>query len=946
MIDRYNILELLGADKNRYHSCIITCYSFDFLFFEQRVLPRLRQAGILNVNLFVDARMFQQQLDAGNYRNNYSYSVVPVQLSGAFHPKILMVMGKNNGFLAIGSGNLTSSGLSSNDEVWGAFHTYKVESDAAPLFKLVYQYLTPLEKFCFGINKSKWDWILENTPWLKDIINDTSLETVLKSKDGSIQLLSSFVDVSIYKNILDHLPKEDLESLVIVSPYFNRGGQIIEQFIEDLNPENVRIVVDSRFGTVPYEFVDKGEVQFYDWHKVGGIEKHQSPRLHAKIIQFNYKTKSFILIGSANATVEALGTKSSQTRNAEMSILISANGKRDWLNEMQIDLPAVGNFNLDDYVPQLVENTTGVRADLSFKISHAEFEFHTLRIYGKNLESLTNEYQLVIVKKNEVLEKIAMNGILEKEYYSITIEEESIKEGYKIYIEDSLALRQSNTAFLHFRQAIIKTNPDEKTLRFLEIINANSIGDNDLRELLEYANFEKMKPISEGNRNVPLATKISKEEDNKEYDILDEEEFNKNAEIIDSTALNNSNHLTQLEAFLDNITFASSILEDYSDSDERIAEEARETGVEDELLVVENKTQLSYNEGRSLKNKLHNTIVSLNKVIDNKRQIQLDYLLKRKAFYNLEIIEDLKMVLIGVHLMIMKMNETFKEERIQLKIKFNSADDLIPFEKERGYNIIRAKSQADAAKDEVLYSADLNLLSHKVDLFSNHPNLELSYIDETPSIVINHNFFDQQPIFKGSQQNLVTIKGFLMNTVSPLTLLLLNIEESIIKEKAIKVSFDTYRKRLLYRVLLLFNSVHWSNKELDDCQLFLLNLFQATLPENTNTEEVKAEFLGLRNKLEEQFEENSKSVSFFESNLKSYLKWIEVFRNDRSRLIQVLDRRDVDRIVYKTGYGFSRIVTVYENALNVETPLGFFNEDTVSWQIRDIRGGRKGIIYK
>ena len=63
MIDRHNILDLLGGDKRKYHSCIITCYSFDFIFFEQRVLPKLRHAGITNVNIYVDAHQFEKQLN-------------------------------------------------------------------------------------------------------------------------------------------------------------------------------------------------------------------------------------------------------------------------------------------------------------------------------------------------------------------------------------------------------------------------------------------------------------------------------------------------------------------------------------------------------------------------------------------------------------------------------------------------------------------------------------------------------------------------------------------------------------------------------------------------------------------------------------------------------------------------------------------------------------------
>ena len=64
MIARHNILDLLGSDKRKYHSCIITCYSFDFIFFEQRVLPKLRQAGITNINLYVDASQIEKQINS------------------------------------------------------------------------------------------------------------------------------------------------------------------------------------------------------------------------------------------------------------------------------------------------------------------------------------------------------------------------------------------------------------------------------------------------------------------------------------------------------------------------------------------------------------------------------------------------------------------------------------------------------------------------------------------------------------------------------------------------------------------------------------------------------------------------------------------------------------------------------------------------------------------
>ena len=113
MIDRHNILDLLGGDKRKYHSCIITCYSFDFIFFEQRVLPKLRQAGITNVNIYVDAHQFEKQINQyiGNdlLDRKAGYSITPVKMIGAFHPKVLLAVGKTKGFLAANNDKINSA---------------------------------------------------------------------------------------------------------------------------------------------------------------------------------------------------------------------------------------------------------------------------------------------------------------------------------------------------------------------------------------------------------------------------------------------------------------------------------------------------------------------------------------------------------------------------------------------------------------------------------------------------------------------------------------------------------------------------------------------------------------------------------------------------------------------------------------------------------------------
>ena len=67
MIDRKNIIEILGKRMNVYHSAIITCYNFDPIFFESVYLPTLRRLGITNIIVLTDASMYDMLLADSSY---------------------------------------------------------------------------------------------------------------------------------------------------------------------------------------------------------------------------------------------------------------------------------------------------------------------------------------------------------------------------------------------------------------------------------------------------------------------------------------------------------------------------------------------------------------------------------------------------------------------------------------------------------------------------------------------------------------------------------------------------------------------------------------------------------------------------------------------------------------------------------------------------------------
>lgn len=942
MLDRLNVLELFGADKNKYHSCIITCYSFDFLFFEHRVLPMLRRAGMININIFVDAKMYQQQLSnlEGNYIGKQSYSITPIQLNGAFHPKILMGYGKNNGFLAIGSGNLTNSGLSSNDEVWGAFHTYKTESKVIPVFKSTFEYLKNLKSFCYGGNILKWDWLFKSSPWLSKLeeIPETQLAN---TGNQTITVLKNFKSISLYQELLDKLPNEAPKNITIIAPYYNKKGQLLTNFLNDLKPETMDVVVDDRFGTVPYEWEANNVVRFHNWESVKSNGVKENARLHAKIFQISYAEVTYIVTGSANATIEALGTKLTAAKNAEVSLLIEKKGNSNWLEELDINIPSKSSFDIKGYKNEEHKQASLPSINYNCYINYAEIDGLQLSIYLTNTNKISSTSNLVIEKLNGELSKYLLNKKLQTEN-KLSLNEQDVKFGFKVYIEDQAGKRISNFEKLHNVQLMQRTNPDEKATRFFEIINGAVLVDSDLETLLEFANFKDSIHINSANasRLVTLVKDVAAEPG--VYDNLSEAEFNKNENSIEVHSKGGASHLTLLEDFLNNMTFQEKV-EDLSDSSELDPEAVRDGGLSGNQTVGATSVKLSFHEGDRIRNKFQSKFEEINKSLVTKHKNLIDSIIEKTPSSERATIINLQSLLVGTHLIFMKSNEKYYEERFKLIVSFKDLDSLIEFEKTKGINLKRLEGCKNLKINEVAFSADAHVLSEIEKIVGTVNGVRLISKDETPSISITHTFFKNSPVFSKDKLDFYSKKGFLINSVSKILPLLMNGVEELNAEGLIK--FEGFKNRLFYRVLTVFSTLKWSDKERPLAELFLLNVFYQLAPENIGIEDFVKE-LGV-SKTESKIAKEDCDIDedFVCQTFRSFLKWNSIYVNNKTALIKEMDNSTIGNIIFKSKLGFAILQSNYKGTLNVKTPLGFFNKDTKEFEIKRIKGGLNAIMY-
>jgi hypothetical protein len=585
-IERQNILQLLGKSRNKYHSCIITSYSFSFQYFEKRILPILRGAGIVNINLLVDTNMLAKQLEINDnskiHEPRKSYSITPISIPGAFHPKLLLAIGKEKGMLAIGSGNLTGAGMNYNEEVWGAYHYHENDTTAIGLFQEVIMYLKEFGTFIKGINQEKISWIGLNSDWYANLEKISSLPKSTQFGKENVQLIKSGFNISIYRQLLDILPQNP-KAIKVLSPFYNEDGRFISNLWKDLRPDSIHCIVDPQRGTIP-SLIDKSlPFNFSNWNILSENSENNSSILHAKAMQFEYPKESYFLFGSPNATMEAFGSKTTQGTNAELAILMRSNSHRDYFQELGIEFPKKGNLTLDS-VKGASANDEDNQTSQKYRIhiDHAEILDNELTIFLK--PSSKDIYGSITLYNTDGLEVSKSEPQLLQAKINLNIDAGIFETLYKIAVLD-INVRISNFALIHKVEILAQTNPDIRFSMLNDVLTRQgAILDsflilitefdwNDILSSPEQSYKRKSLNIFTKDDEHPSAIKTTK---------LTEEQFNSSVSDEKYRPRGAEGFLNLLEKSLRTLPFKSrNISEEIRDSSERISESNEEEGLDE-----------------------------------------------------------------------------------------------------------------------------------------------------------------------------------------------------------------------------------------------------------------------------------------------------------------------------------------------------------------------------
>lgn len=354
-LERENILTLIGS--RRYHSCILTTFSFDFYFFEMKAMKWLRSCGVRNINVFIDGHYYSelmQQATGEEMQLTAGYSLYPVFQKSIFHPKIWMLFGDKEGLLIVGSGNLTNSGNGNNDEIWGAFHFDIRSTENAPIFSAAWKYLSMLSSTVKGqMNEKITRWIVEHSKWLNELPKVKPFQFSDTSQKEKVAFLFNSETSSIWEELSKHISNEKVIEITSISPFYDSNGKALHELKSLFPSAEINVVLDES-GLIPSSMQVSKAFTFYDWRDAGvskvqyAKSENAKSKLHGKIIHFKTKSgKEFCLFGSANVTPEGLGLAGKYS-NAEVSLLIQSE-KGGLLNQLGIKLKAGNSQKLSAF---------------------------------------------------------------------------------------------------------------------------------------------------------------------------------------------------------------------------------------------------------------------------------------------------------------------------------------------------------------------------------------------------------------------------------------------------------------------------------------------------------------------------------------------------------------------------------------------------------------------
>jgi hypothetical protein len=281
---------------------LITGYTLDLTFLEQRCLSTARALGA-RVTILSDAgQASHEPVDVRHAGRAYQHA--HAHCAGAFHPKLVILLGDDHLWVAIGSGNPTLSGWGHNHELWLIIRTTPGHGPAA--MGDLADWLADLPHVV-----SVPSWIAHT---LTEISHAVRPAPNLPGNDND-ELPDLRIIGNLRRSILDQLSDRPVDGLRLSAPFFDPHGRAVRELATRMHPGRIDIAVQPTWSSYNGEALVDATSGVPD---VAFRFVDEDRTCHGKLVEWSRGDATTALVGSANLSVAAILTATRHGGNCEL----------------------------------------------------------------------------------------------------------------------------------------------------------------------------------------------------------------------------------------------------------------------------------------------------------------------------------------------------------------------------------------------------------------------------------------------------------------------------------------------------------------------------------------------------------------------------------------------------------------------------------------------------
>jgi hypothetical protein len=277
---------------------LVLSYTANLDFFERFALSQAQALGAV-VTLISDATMVSADPVLTRRAGTAYLDARAICPTGAFHPKLMVLVGENAARVAVGSGNLTLAGWHGNAEMWTVL---RGDRDGAP------DTLLQIAAFLRRLATSQ----VKLTPGAAEALTRAAdrLEALPATEPGP-RLLDN-----LDQPIVDQLPTARAQELICSSPFFDGDLSALKELIGLLSPKSLAVHVQTQTsveGRALLELLTRrdGEIRWI------ADERYH----HGKLVEWTVGDRRWALTGSPNLSRRALLNSTTAGGNCELAFL-------------------------------------------------------------------------------------------------------------------------------------------------------------------------------------------------------------------------------------------------------------------------------------------------------------------------------------------------------------------------------------------------------------------------------------------------------------------------------------------------------------------------------------------------------------------------------------------------------------------------------------------------